>query len=176
MKRTYLINDQIRLRAPEPEDIDILYEMENNSENWEVSNSNAPLSRFLLKEYIRTSHCNLFEDLQLRFMIVRLADEQIAGTIDLTDYDLMHNRACVGIEIQKKYRIQGIARQALDLVCQYCSGYLHLKQLYAHIPYDNQPSLKLFNAAGFQQCGLLKEWIRTETRYKDVVFVQKIFL
>ena len=37
MKQSYLNNDQIYLRAPEPEDLDVMYEMENDPESCETS-------------------------------------------------------------------------------------------------------------------------------------------
>ena len=39
------------LRALEPEDIDFVYEIENDESIWEISNTITPYSRYLLKEY-----------------------------------------------------------------------------------------------------------------------------
>ncbi len=37
MKPTFLKNDRIFLRAVEPEDLDVMYEMENDPAMWDVS-------------------------------------------------------------------------------------------------------------------------------------------
>ena len=46
---------EIHLRALEPEDLDFLYEMENDESLWEVGNTNVPYSRQVLLDYITTS-------------------------------------------------------------------------------------------------------------------------
>ena len=43
---------QVRLRALEPEDLDILYRYENDSSLWEVGTTIAPFSRKQLYDYI----------------------------------------------------------------------------------------------------------------------------
>ena len=44
----------VQLRALEPEDIDFLYNLENDRTLWEVSETQAPFSRQLLLSYIAT--------------------------------------------------------------------------------------------------------------------------
>ena len=38
--------NEIRLRAPEPEDLELLYEWENNQDYWIISNTTTPFSRY----------------------------------------------------------------------------------------------------------------------------------
>lgn len=56
-----LQNKTVCLRAPEPEDLELLYSWENNPEWWEIGNTLAPYSRYLLKEYIAESHRGIFD-------------------------------------------------------------------------------------------------------------------
>ena len=42
-----LQNKTVCLRAPEPEDLELLYSWENNPEWWEIGNTLAPYSRYL---------------------------------------------------------------------------------------------------------------------------------
>ena len=42
----------IRLRAPEPEDLEVMFRFENATDVWEMSNTTGPYSRFQLKQYI----------------------------------------------------------------------------------------------------------------------------
>ena len=44
MKQSYLTNERIYLRAVEPEDMDIMYEMENDPSMWNISNFTVPYS------------------------------------------------------------------------------------------------------------------------------------
>lgn len=64
-----LENETIRLRALEPEDLELLYRWENNPELWSLGNTMSPYSRYILKEYIRESHRDIFDLKQLRLMI-----------------------------------------------------------------------------------------------------------
>lgn len=85
MKQSYLTNERIYLRAVEPEDMDIMYEMENDPSMWDISNFTVPYSRYVLRQYIEGSQCDVFADKQLRLMIVSKSDHDILGTIDITD-------------------------------------------------------------------------------------------
>ena len=76
--------------------------------------------------------------------------------------------------MEETFREQGIARQALDLLIEYCFRYLHLRQLYAYVACDNAASRKLFAACGFIECGVLKRWLRREEDYQDAVLVQRL--
>ena len=56
-----MINDDIiRLRALEPEDLECLYQWENDMDLWEVSDTLTPFSLFTLKKYIETCHLDIY--------------------------------------------------------------------------------------------------------------------
>ena len=159
MKQSFLANERIYLSAVEPEDLDLMYEMENDPSMWDISSFTVPYSRFVLKQYIEGSQSDMFADKQLRLMIMRRKDNCTLGTVDITDFVPLHSRGAVGIAVHSNYR-------------QYAFNFLFIKQLYAHIAVDNEPSLRLFNSCGFTQCGVLKEWLLTHEGYKDAVLVQ----
>ena len=57
--------NNIKLRALEPEDIDVLFSVENDAELWKYSNRNEPYSKFSLKRYIEIQS----QDISRRFKI-----------------------------------------------------------------------------------------------------------
>ena len=65
-----LKGQNIHLRALEPEDLDFLYEIENNESIWEVSNTQTPYSKWVLKQYLENAHQDIYEAKQLRLVIV----------------------------------------------------------------------------------------------------------
>ena len=130
MKQSFLSNDRIYLRAVEPEDMDVMYEMENDPSMWDISNFTVPYSRYVLRQYIEGSQCDVFADKQLRLMIMSKSDHRILGTIDITDFVPLHSRGEVGIAVHKDYRRQGYASDALQLLCEYAFDFLSLTQLY----------------------------------------------
>lgn len=174
MENNYLYNDRIYLRAVEPEDLDVMYHIENHPTLWGIGSFTVPYSRYALKEYIENSCNDIYADKQLRLMIVKRDDNVVIGTIDITDYSPMHSRGGVGIAVLEDYRRKGYAADALRLLLKYAFGFLHLKQLYAHVPADNIPSVKLFTSCGFRQSGLLKGWLRAEDTFKDVLLMQNL--
>lgn len=176
-----LEDEMIRLRAPEPEDLEVMYEIENMPELWEVGCTTQPYSRHLLRQYLEQSANDLYTDRQLRLMVTDKADGKVLGMADLTAFDPLHGRAEVGMAVRVGYRQKGVGKRALTLLCRYAFGFLHLHQLYAYIPADNENSLRMFAGCGFIGQALLKEWLLAgstatdgwETpHYKDVLVVQ----
>lgn len=174
MKTSFLTGERLSLRAVEPEDLEILYEMENDPQSWDISNFSVPYSKYTLRQYIENSQCDMFADRQLRLMIVRREDRTVVGTIDITDFVPMHARGEVGIAVRHAYQGHGYAREALMLMCDYAFGFLFLKQLTAHIGADNEASLRLFRSCGFVECGRLKEWWCLKGTYQDVLLLQRL--
>jgi diamine N-acetyltransferase len=165
----------IKLRALEPEDLELLYEWENNDSYWSISNTVSPFSRYTLKRYLENSHKNIFETGQLRLMIEHIEDKVTIGTIDIFEFDPFHKRAGIGILIAKEsYRRKGYGSMALNCLIRYCFKTLHLHQLYCNILADNFVSMDLFKKHGFVQIGVKKEWILTDKGYMDVNMYQLI--
>ena len=171
----YLECENLRLRALETEDIELLYKWENDSSLWEFGNTLAPFSRSVLEEYIRDSRLDIYSVRQLRLMIeLKSADNAAVGTVDLYDFDPHHSRAGIGILIDPLYQNRRVAAQALELIEAYAFGFLHLHQLYAYVPNANEASVKLFCKSGYESAGVLKEWLFVGEGWKDVTVFQKI--
>ncbi|NIJ44962.1 diamine N-acetyltransferase [Wenyingzhuangia heitensis] len=168
-----LTGQLVSLRAIEPEDLDVLYNIENNQTYWEVSNTQAPYSRYILKQYIENSHLDIYEAKQLRF-VVEDKKKNLVGMIDLFDYNPQHLRAGVGVLIDKKHQEKGYATEAIQLLNNYAFSILNLKQLYANISTDNKKSILLFEKLGYQKTGIKKDWIFSNKTFKDVAFYQLI--
>ncbi len=165
----------IYLRALEPNDLEFIYALENNESMWEVSYTQTPYSRFLIRQYLENAHQDIYEAKQFRFAICKDHDFPAVGLIDLFDFDPKSNRAGVGILIQdQKDRNAGIGKEALGLLIQYAFTKLNLHQLYANIDVENQPSLSLFTNFGFEKIGIKKQWNLVNGQYKDEVLFQLI--
>ena len=165
----------IHLRALEPEDIGFLYRWENDPEVWRVSETTAPYSKYVLKRYIETSHLDIYETKQQRFVIVHSQTNIPVGAIDLFDFDPFNRRAGVGILIyDEQMRGKGFAAQALDKLVEYAFDVLGLHQLYCNMPTDNTASYELFSRRGFIEAGIRREWIRVGEQWKDELTLQLI--
>lgn len=170
-----LQNKDIELRAPEPEDLEILYSWENDPSIWQVSNTLTPISKFVLKKYLENAGKDIYEMKQLRLIIQLRESKKPIGAIDLFDFDPFHNRAGIGILIAvEEERKKGYATQALETLVRYCFQVLKLHQLYCNISKDNQDSIGLFAGSGFVISGIKLDWLARDNSYVDELFLQHI--
>ena len=174
-----LSGKNIRLRAIEPADLDIIYEWENDPANWLISNTITPFSKHVLTKYIEHAHKDIHEARQLRLMIDLVDDSAVPketiGTVDLFDFDPVHERAGLGILIaNQENRMKGFAYESLSILIQYSFETLHLHQLYCNISNDNQASLNLFKKIGFVEIGIKRDWLREGSGWLDVHLLQLV--
>jgi diamine N-acetyltransferase len=167
-----MMKPAIRLRAIEPEDLDLLYEIENNQELWNVGATNVPYSRYTLHDYIATSSDDIFADRQVRLIIETEKGESV-GICDLVNFDPRHQRAEAGIVVMKRYRRRGFAEAALQQMADYALRVVHLHQLYALVAVDNEAALNLFRKAGFAHESVLQQWLYDGHQYADAVLMQR---
>jgi len=171
-------SENLTLRALEPSDIDLLYQWENDTSVWHLSNTLAPFSRFALEQYVMNASEDIFGSKQLRLMIDLVTEpkNRTIGCIDLFDFDPANMRAGVGIMIINDERGKGYASEALDLIIEYAFNRLKLHQLYSNVLIDNKASLELFKKKHFAIIGVKKEWIRINDSWTDEYLLQLINL
>ena len=161
----------IRIRALEPEDLDNLYAIENDSATWALGVTNVPYSKYLLHDYIANSNGDIYHDGQAR-MAVENERSEVVGIIDIMDFSAAHQRAEIGIVIKKEHRHKGYATEALQLIKNYARRILHLHQLYAIISCDNKEAVNLFLHNGFETQVVLKEWLYDGKKHHDAQIMQ----
>lgn len=171
-----LKNKNIYLRPLEPEDLDFLYQVENNPDIWELSSNQTPYSKFALKQYIeRTLSEDIYGLKELRLVICKTQDNATIGLIDLFDFNPKNKRAGIGILISDEKNINsGYGSQALETLIDYVFDVLQLHQLYCNILSTNQRSINLFLKHNFKQIGVKKDWIFDGKNYKDEILFQLI--
>lgn len=161
----------VRLRAIEPEDLDLLYTIENDTSLWNVGVTSVPYSRYTLYDYIANSKNDIYTDRQVRMMIEN-GDRKIVGIVDLINFDPKHLRAEIGIAIAKRFRRQGLAQATINTIKGYALDILHLHQIYAYVDKDNMQSLNLFERCGFTRSTELKDWLFDGKKYHDALLMQ----
>lgn len=174
---SYLENSRVKLRALEPNDVELLYLWENDTDLWHVSDTLCPYSRDILQQYIESAHKDIYEQKQLR-LVINVKDANASfpvGLIDLFDIDFSHRRAGVGILIYAAQdRRKGFASDALAMLTKYCFEILNLHQLYGHILEGNAESVQLFKKAGFEYAGTLRDWRKTPNGWQNIQLMQLI--
>ena len=118
-----LLGKNINLRALEPEDLDFLFDTENDESLWEISSTQTPYSKYTLQKYIENAHQDIYEAKQYRFVICDTKSMPV-GMIDLFDFNPQHQRVGIGILINSKYRTKGYGSEALKMIIDYAFTYL----------------------------------------------------
>ncbi len=169
-----LLGKNIKLRALEKEDLNFLYQIENNESFWQVSHTQTPFSKYMLKLYLENAHLDIYQAKQLRLIIEENSTNLQVGMIDLFDFNPKHKRAGIGILIHPDFQEKGYAFEALSLLINYTFTHLDLHQLYANITEDNSKSISLFEKNNFVKTGIKKDWIFTNNNYKSEILYQLI--
>ena len=82
---------QAILRAMEPEDLDILYRIENDFELWAVGATNVPYSRYALHEYIASASGDIYTDRQVRLIIEDTHHDDICAPVMQNKSIVLHD-------------------------------------------------------------------------------------
>jgi len=141
-----LKGNNILLRPLKVSDLNFLFEVENNTDNWKFGSEKVSFTKDDLRSYIRNATEDISVSKQFRF-VIDFKNTPI-GFIDLFDYTTIS--AGVGVIITKKYRRRGFAKEVLHLLSIYSFETLNLKRLDCNIEKDNLASIKLFTSCGFE--------------------------
>lgn len=163
---------KIRLRAIEPEDLDLLYTIENDVSLWNVGTTNVPYSRYTLHDYIAHANDDIYSDRQVR-LIIESEDGKVVGIADVVNFDPQHLRAELGIVIQAAYRSQGYATAAIEEMLHYSLRVLHLHQVYVIVDDQNTIAQKLFNKLAFKESARLSHWLFDGHEFHDAILMYR---
>lgn len=169
-----LTGKKVYLRALEPEDLDFVHKIENTEDFWEVSSTQTPYSKFLIRQYLENAHRDIYDIKQLR-LVISTKRHRAVGLIDVFDLEPKDRRAAIGILIaNKKDRKKGYGSESLSLLCDYCFKHLGLHQVYANVGAENRESRRVFENNGFRKVGLKKDWSLHDGEFKDEFLYQLI--
>lgn len=168
----------MKLRPIEPEDLALLYTIENDPQLWDTTAASGPYSRFALKQYIATAETAPHGS-EARF-VIEVDDEadgkcRAIGLADLTAYSPLHARAEVGLALLSEERNQGYGPQALQLLEQYAVERLRVHLLYAQVAGTNTIARQTFLRMGYQQQAVLPQWHFAAGKYHDLHVFAKFF-
>lgn len=161
------------LRPLEPEDLDLLFRIENSPALWTTNGGNHPVSRYALKQYI-ASALDIYECGEMR-MVIMSDTGTAAGVIDLTHFSPLHAKAEISLALLEEYRGAGLAQKALKSLETWAIDNLRIHTLYAQILPSNTASLRLFTKSGYKETALLPDWHYSNGQYTAVWLYTKTF-
>ena len=165
----------MRIRPIEPEDLDFIYRMENTPELWDCSETDAPYSRYALREYLQ--HLRPVAECGELRMVIETGPEphfSAVGLTELTNISLLNARAEVGIAVEKSFRSENIGTRALTLLENIARRRLRLHMLYAKVGEKNNSALQFFLRAGYTDVATLPHWHFIDGKYESAHLLEKI--
>lgn len=163
----------VRLRAVEPEDLDALYDIENDPSLWNVGTTNVPYSKYILRDYVAHATCDIYADRQVRLMVENHR-QQVVAIVDIVNFEPQHLRAELGLVVKNEFRRQGYANVIVSNIIDYAQRIIHLHQIYVIIQSNNEAALQLFYHHHFHHQATLSEWLFDGHDYHDAYVLQRI--
>jgi RimJ/RimL family protein N-acetyltransferase len=104
------------------------------------------------------------------FVFAIRSDDNLIGLINLDDVDWVNSHSEIGIALtEHAARGRGYASEALELMTDYAFNSLGLHKLWARIIEGNQPSIRLFEQAGFINEGTMREHVLRNGKWKGML-------
>jgi len=94
------------------------------------------------------------------------------GTVYLRDIDKVHDKAEFGIYIGENFqRGKGYGKESTQLICQYGFEVLNLHKIMLRVLAFNESAIKTYEHAGFKQEAYLKQDVKINDKYEDVILM-----
>ena len=162
-----IIGHKIGLRPVEETDLEMLARWRNHPDTRRMFFTPFLLSLDGQKQWYERLLSN---PARLQFMVVRLADGKIIGTIGLDHIDYRNQEAQAGsIIIEPEGRGQSYAVDSVTTLIGYVFSELNLHRLYARAFAFNKAALKMGERAGFRVEGIARQAAFVDGEFHDVV-------
>jgi len=156
------MNDQLKLRPLEREDLRFVHELDNNEtvmHYW----FEEPYEAF---EELSDLYQKHIHDQSERRFIVELEKESV-GLVELVEINHIHRRAEFQIIISPKHQGKGFATTASKLAMDYAFKTLNLNKLYLVVDSENTRATNVYSKLGFKSEGVLIQEFFVDGEYRD---------
>ena len=111
----------------------------------------------------------------VQFIICNLAADKPLGSVYIRDIDRQHNKAEYGIFIgEADARGRGIGTAAAKLMLRYCFEEEGLHRIYLRALSGNEQAIRSYEKAGFVREAVLKDDVRINEKYCDIIWMAVI--
>jgi RimJ/RimL family protein N-acetyltransferase len=160
--------EKIRLRAIEPSDVEHFIRWNLDSERarhldfvWPPQ-SKASVQAWAEEQSRRKLEGDMFH------WIIENSDDVPVGSISTHDCSPRYGTFSYGIDIAPGHQRKGYARAAIHLILKYYFEELRYQKVTVPVHSDNEPSVRLHKALGFQHEGTQRRMMYTHGRFVDV--------
>ena len=161
-----LVGDNIYLSPRNTEDIEKFTEWLNDFETTDyIGRSGAIMTIEKEKEYLESHSGD-----EACFVIVRLSDDEVIGTVGLEKISHLKRIATLGIFIgDKESRNKGYGTEAIKLILEYGFKYLNLNNIKLDLMEFNERALACYKKCGFKEYGRRRKCNFIHGKYYDTI-------
>ncbi|MEC1179612.1 spermidine N1-acetyltransferase [Metasolibacillus meyeri] len=156
------MDNRIKLRPLEREDLKYVHKLNNDSRIMSYW-FEEPYESFVELQDLFEKH--IHKQSERRFIIQK--GQEIIGLVELVEIDLIHRNAEFQIIIDPNCQGNGYAYSVTLLAMHYAFNILNLHKLYLIVDKQNEKAIHIYQKAGFQIEGELKEEFFTAGAYHD---------
>ncbi|GLY14998.1 spermidine N1-acetyltransferase [Kineosporia rhizophila] len=155
----------IRLRALEPDDLDFVHTLNNDSKIMTYWFEEPYESLQELREiYAQHIHDN-----RERRFVIEAPEGVRAGIVELVEIDYIHRTAEFQIIVAPGFQGRGYAREATTRALDYAFAVLNLHKVYLIVSVENPKAIHIYQQAGFVTEGELREEYFADGRYRNAL-------
>lgn len=164
-----IIGKRVYIRPITEEDTDLIIA-------WRNSEAVRPYFIYQ-KPFTREGHLNWLKTMietgcGYQFIVCKIEDDTPIGCTYLRDYDREHNKIEYGVFLGSEgVKGQGIGTEILGLTLQFAFETLKVHKVFARAFSDNQASIGSFLKGGFTKEAYLKDEVRVNGEYRDIVLL-----
>lgn len=156
----------IRLRAVEPEDADVFYEWNQDSDMLKnVDNIWFPVSRESQRAFAQRKATA--EQNDACYFLIENVDGEIAGDIGAHSCDRRVGCFRYSVSMREEYKRRGYATEAILLFLKYYFQELRYQKVTVDIRSFNEASVRLHEKLGFKREGCIRRVAYTGGKYYD---------
>lgn len=161
-----LVGDNIYLSPRNIEDVEKFTEWLNDFETTDyIGRSGAIMTIEKEKEYLESHSGD-----ESCFVIVRLSDNEVIGTVGLEQISHLKRIATLGIFIgDKGSRNKGYGTEAIKLILEYGFRYLNLNNIKLDLMEFNERALACYKKCGFKEYGRRRKCNFINGKYYDTI-------
>ncbi|MCX6174866.1 MAG: GNAT family protein [Ignavibacteriales bacterium] len=119
-------------------------------------------------DFVKIADEQFNNNISLIWGIVIKSENKLIGTIDLRNWNTIHNCGEIGYVISKKYWNKGYVSEAIKVVIKFGFEVLHLNRIEAHCEEENIGSWKVMEKCGMKYEGTLREKVFIKERFRSM--------
>lgn len=164
----------VLLRPLEPEDLELLYTIENDATLWDVCDDTTPYSRYALRQYIANQPQDLHQCRELRLIIVERQTAAPIGIVDLVNYSPKTSVRKSALPCCATKEGRGMEKSHF-LLEEYAQRFYGIRMLYALVSSRNNAlANSMFKSLGYECIACLPQWHKRGDDFEDIDVFQKI--